>query len=154
MVKKTTCVTNPMSLLFFLKHSLSSSSYFFSLTLPIRSLEAEDFRLVVSWSSYGKTCFPEGVTEQQRSLMEHVFFINPLQHQFMASWKCVLYLLMVKSRISAVWPRYSDTMLPERASHKRSAPSKLQVDTTEDDSSHWRWTMPAWRNIYLYAFFF
>lgn len=46
------------------------------------------------------------------------------------------YLLMVKSRISAVWPRYSDTMLPVRASHKRSAPSKQQVDTTEEDSSH------------------
>lgn len=56
------------------------------------------------------------------------------------------YLLIVKSRISAVWPWYSDTMLPERASHRRSAPSKLQVDTTEEDSSHCRWTMPAWRN--------
>lgn len=48
------------------------------------------------------------------------------------------YLLMVKSRISAVWPRYSDTMLPVRASHRRSAPSKQQVDTTEEDSSHCR----------------
>lgn len=52
---------------------------------------------------------------------------------------------MVKSRISAVCPRYSDTMLPERASHKRSAPSKQQVETTEEDSSHCRWTMPAWK---------
>lgn len=51
---------------------------------------------------------------------------------------------MVKSRISAVWPRYSDTMLPERASHSRSAPSRQQVDTTEEESSHCRWTMPAW----------
>lgn len=54
------------------------------------------------------------------------------------------YLLMVKSRISAVWPRYSDTMLPERASHNRSAPSRQQVDTTEEDSSQRRLTMPAW----------
>lgn len=56
------------------------------------------------------------------------------------------YLLMVKSRISAVWPRYSDTMPPERASHSRSAPSRQQVDTTEEESSHCRWTMPAWEN--------
>lgn len=56
------------------------------------------------------------------------------------------YLLMAKSRISAVCPWYSDTMLPERASHRRRAPSKLQVDTTEEDSSHCRCTMPAWRS--------
>lgn len=53
---------------------------------------------------------------------------------------------MVKSRISAVWPRNSDTRLPERASHNLSFPSKQHVDTTEEDSSHCRWTMPAWRN--------
>lgn len=58
----------------------------------------------------------------------------------------VQHLLTVKSRISAVWPLYSDTRLPERASHNLSFPSKQHVDTTEEDSSHCSWTMPAWGN--------
>lgn len=48
------------------------------------------------------------------------------------------YLLMVKSKISSEWPWYSDNKLPDRASHRRSTPSKLEVATTEEESSHRR----------------
>lgn len=123
------------SLLFLLKYFL----LFFPLSLPIRSLEAEDFRRVVSWSGHCDGRFPERGWHQERN-WRNVF--HKESSSFAANW----YLLMVKSRISAVWPQYSDTMLPERASHNRSAPSKQQVDTTEEDSSHCRWTMPAWGN--------
>lgn len=116
---------------------------FFPLSLPIRSLEAEDFRLVVSWRGHCDGRFPERGWHRERN-WRNVFYKE--SSSFAANW----YLLMVKSRISAVWPWYSDTMLPERPSHNRSAPSKQQVDTTEEDSSHCRWTMPACGNTERY----
>lgn len=135
-----------MSLLFLLKYLLL---FFFFLSLPIRSLEAEDFRLVVSWSGDRERRFPGEETGRRQSggdQERNTIYLNIHATTFSTEVEEKWYLLMAKSRISAVWPWYSDTMLPERASHKRSAPSKLPVDTTEEDSSHCRWTMPAWRN--------
>lgn len=108
--------------------------------------------------SVGRRLSPGCLRKQwQRRMLPWKRMTSRRKSTFLSDWRNIedweramtvskWYLLMVKSRISAVWPRYSDTMLPVRASHKRSAPSKQQVDTTEEDSSHCRWTMPAWRN--------
>lgn len=52
------------------------------------------------------------------------------------------HLLTAKSRISAECPRYSLIIFPERASQSRTAPSRLQVYTTAELSSHSNCTIP------------
>lgn len=54
------------------------------------------------------------------------------------------HLLTAKSRISAECPRYSLIIFPERASQSRTAPSRLQVYTTAELSSHSSCTIPDW----------
>lgn len=53
-------------------------------------------------------------------------------------------MLTAKSRISAECPRYSLIIFPERASQRRTAPSRLQVYTTAELSSHSSCTIPDW----------
>lgn len=54
------------------------------------------------------------------------------------------HLLTAKSRISAECPLYSLIIFPERASQSRTAPSRLQVYTTAEFSSHSNCTIPDW----------
>lgn len=54
------------------------------------------------------------------------------------------HLLTAKSRISAECPRYSLIIFPERASQSRTTPSRLQVYTTAELSSHSNCTIPDW----------
>lgn len=58
--------------------SLRLFSLFLQLSLPIGSLEAEDFRLVVSWGSYSKSRLPG----QYRKKYVCVFF----KHIFCFCW--------------------------------------------------------------------